>query len=137
MPPPDARTPSASPGRTGADSSLPEWVGEWRVTSWNGDAPDAPTYYAATLESWDVITHAAGADPYVAPHPILEAGTRRIVLKDEGEPDENAERWQAEVEGDVLRVTALTGPHAGAVGVAEHIETIPRDPDPGLDEAAP
>jgi len=137
MPPPDARPPPSSPGGTGADSSRPEWVGEWRVTSWDGDAPDAPTYYAVTLESWDVITHEAGADPYVAPHPILEAGTRRIVLKDEGEPDENAEQWRAELEDGVLRVRALTGPHAGAVGVAERTETDPRDPGSDVDKAAP
>jgi len=129
--------PPSFPGGTGAASSPPEWVGTWRVTSWDGDAPDAPTYYAATLESWDVITREAGADPYVAPHPILEAGTRHIVLKDEGEPDENAEQWRAEVEDGELRVTALTGPHAGAVGVAERTETDPYDPGAGLGKATP
>ena len=104
----------------------PAWVGWWRVVHYDGAVPDPPTYYDATLESWDVIK-AEGAGPYVARHPILEVRNGTLVLKDEGEPDDHAERWRVEVEGDRLRVTAVTGPHEGAAGVAERIDTDPRE----------
>jgi hypothetical protein len=89
-----------------------------------------PTFYVATTESWDVVTREANHDPYVAAHPILEVNGQTIVLKDEGVSDEQAERWRVEVDGDTLRVTALTGPHEGAVGVAERTDTNPRRTGP-------
>jgi hypothetical protein len=100
------------------------------VHRWDGAAPSVPTYYVATTESWDVVTREANHDPYVAAHPILEIDDQTIVLKDEGTPDEQAERWRVEVDGDTLRVTALTGPHEGAVGVAERTDTDPRRTGP-------
>jgi len=119
----------ARPPADASDASTdtpPDWVGFWRVRRWGGSAPDVPTYYVATTESWDVVKRDTDPDPYVAPHPILEAGEQTIVLKDEGEADEHAERWDVEVEEETLRVTARTGPHEGAVGVAERIATDPR-----------
>jgi hypothetical protein len=129
-----ASTASHSSETNDSGDGLPDWVGYWHVQSWDGHAPTAPTYYAATPESWDVVTWDGGPDPYVAPHPILDARSRRIVLKDEGEPDKNAEQWRAEVEDGVLRVTAVTGPHEGAVGVAERIDTNPRTSPPHAQE---
>jgi len=93
---------------------------------YGGDPPDRPTYYDATRESWDVIK-ADGPAPYVARHPILDVRGDTLVLKDEGEPDDHAERWRVEVDGDRLRVTAVTGPHEGATGVAERIDADPRE----------
>lgn len=129
---------SIDPGSsTGSDASSPQnppdWVGYWRVHRWDGAVPSVPTYYVATTESWDVVTREANHDPYVAAHPILEVNGQTIVLKDEGTPDEQAEQWRVEVNGGALRVTALTGPHEGAVGVAERTDTDPRRPGP--DEA--
>ena len=113
-----------------ASGNLPDWVGYWRVRRWDGDPPQVPTYYVATTESWDVVTREANHDPYVAAHPILEINGQTIVLKDEGIPDEQAEQWRVEVDGDTLRVTALTGPHEGAVGMAERTDTDPRRTGP-------
>ena len=103
----------------------PAWVGWWRVVRYDGAVPDPPTYYDATLESWDVIK-AEASGLYVARHPILEVRGNTICLKDEGEDDERAERWHAEVDGDRLRVVAASGPHEGAVGIGERIDTDPR-----------
>lgn len=105
----------------------PNWVGFWRVRRWDGAAPDVPTYYVVTPDSWDVVKRDPPSDPYVAPHPILNVDGDTIVLKDEGAADEDAEQWGVDVEGEVLRVRARTGPHAGAVGVAERIATDPRE----------
>ena len=120
---------SASPDSSSsypAPDSAPDWVGWWRVLRYGGDAPDRPTYYDATPESWDVVK-ADAPGPYVARHPILDVRGDTLVLKDEGEPDDHAERWRVQVDGDRLRVTAVTGPHEGAVGVAERIGTNPRE----------
>jgi hypothetical protein len=114
--------------RTGPDSVRPGWTGFWQVRRWDEAEPNVPTYYVATTESWDVVKHEPGHDPHVAAHPILEIDGQTIVLKDEETPDEDAERWQVEREGDTLRAMALTGPHAGAVGVADRISTDPRVP---------
>lgn len=104
----------------------PAWVGYWRVRRYDGDAPSVPTYYDASLDSWDVIK--AEADGmYVAAHPILEVRTETLVLKDEGAADRDAERWRVDVADENVRVVAETGPHAGAVGIAERIEDDPRD----------
>jgi len=106
--------------------SAPDWAGWWRVVRYGGEEPDRPTYYDATPESWDVVK-ADAPGPHVARHPILEVRGDTLVLKDEGEPDAHAERWRVEVEENRLRVTAVTGPHAGATGVAEPIDTDPRE----------
>jgi len=108
-----------------SDSSTPVWVGHWRVRRYDGSPPSVPTYYRATPESWDVIK-AEESGRYIARHPILEIDGNRIVLKDEGADDADAEEWQVRVQGDQLRVVAATGPHEGAVGVAERIEDDPR-----------
>ncbi len=105
-PPPD----SSEPDR-------PPWAGHWRVIHYDGATPERPTYYDATPTSWDVLTQEEDGLS-VARHPILEIRRNRLVLKDEGEPDENTETWRVEVTDDHLRVTALTGPHEGAVGIA-------------------
>jgi len=125
-PVPEASEPSADPS--------PDWVGYWRVRRWEEAAPDIPTYYVATTESWEVVKRAPHAEPYSAPHPILKVDGNVIVLKDEGAADEDAERWHVHVDGDTLRVTARTGPHAEAVGLAERIATDPRKADPGAED---
>jgi hypothetical protein len=103
----------------------PRWVGHWRVRRYAGEPPDVPTFYDASLQSWDVIkTEPSGL--YEARHPILEVRGETILLKDEGEADKSAERWRAEVEDGRLRVTAITGPHGGAIGIAEPIDADPR-----------
>ncbi len=118
-------SPGASDPPDGANDQ-PEWVGYWRVRRYDGDAPSVPTYYDASLDSWDVIkTEADGM--HVASHPILEAQAGTLVLKDEGAADRDAERWRVNVEDKNVRVVAETGPHAGAVGIAERIEENPRD----------
>jgi hypothetical protein len=43
-----------------------------------------------------------------------------------GADDADAEEWRASVQDDQLRVLAATGPHGGAVGIAERIEEDPR-----------
>ena len=121
---------SSAEKKMASPEDAPDWVGFWRVRRWDGAAPSVPTYYVATTESWDVVEREAGHDPYVAAHPILEVNGQTIVLKDEGSPDEQAERWQVEVTGETLNVTALTGPHEGAVGVAERTDTDPRRTGP-------
>jgi len=115
---------------TVADSPTPEddappWQGCWRVTQYGGDTPSVPTYYVATPTSWDVVKDQADGW-YEARHPILAVRGDVLVLKDEGEPDANAERWRIDVQDDAVRVTALTGEHEGAVGVAERIDGDPR-----------
>lgn len=85
-----------------------------------------PTFYDATEERWDVIKDGESG-LHVARHPILEIKGDVIVLKDEGTADEAAETWRAEVEGERLYVEARTGPHEGAVGVADRIGTDPRE----------
>jgi len=119
----------------------PPWAGYWRVRRYGGSVPSVPTYYDATPESWDVIKESAeegGPDEdsarlHVARHPILEvrAGTEvraeTIVLKDEGASDEEAEKWRVETDGETVRVVAQTGPHEGAVGIAERIPADPRE----------
>ncbi len=112
---------SASAASDSSASASPEWVGAWRVVRYDGEPPAAPTYYDATTESWDVITATNNA-PRVAPHPILDIRDDVLVLKDEGAPDAAAERWRVDVTDDVVRVTALTGEHEGAVGIAERID---------------
>jgi hypothetical protein len=124
---PSADDPASSTDEeTASPGDLPDWVGYWRVRRWDGEAPAVPTYYVATTESWDVVKREANHDPYIAAHPILEINEQTIVLKDEGEADENAERWRIEVDAETLHVTALTGPHEGATGRAERIATDPR-----------
>ncbi|PSQ97696.1 MAG: hypothetical protein BRD55_02195 [Bacteroidetes bacterium SW_9_63_38] len=108
-----------------SDPEQPSWQGHWRVTQYGEETPAVPTYYAATAESWDVVKDQEDGW-YTARHPILDIDGNVIVLKDEGVPDDEAERWRVEVQGDTVRVTALTGEHEGAVGVAERI-----DGDPG------
>lgn len=103
----------------------PDWVGHWRVRRYDGATPDRPTFYDASPGSWDVIK-AESNGVYEARHPILSVQDDVLTLKDEGEPDENSERWRVTVDGDELRVTALTGPHDGAVGLAERIDADPR-----------
>ena len=102
-----------------------DWVGYWRVRRYDGATPDRPTFYDASPQSWDVLT-TRDTGLYEARHPILSVEDDVLTLKDEGEADENTERWQVTTDGDRLRVTALTGPHEGAAGVAERIDTDPR-----------
>lgn len=120
-----ASAPDSHDGET-----TPPWAGYWRVRRYDGSAPSVPTYYDATPERWDVIkeTSPGGEDAgqHVARHPILEVRTGTIILKDEGAGDEEAEKWRVETDGDWVRVVAVTGPHAGVVGVAERIQTDPR-----------
>jgi hypothetical protein len=107
----------------------PAWTGAWRVLRYGGEEPSVPTYYAASTESWDVIqadaSEAGGSDPHVAPHPIVEVRGPVLVLKDEGAGPDEHERWRVEVDGGQLRVEALDGPHAGAVGIAEPMAADP------------
>ncbi|WP_240328266.1 hypothetical protein [Salinibacter ruber] len=123
----DPDTSASSSGRAAPGDARPDWAGFWRVRRWDGAAPAVPTYYAATPHTWDVVKHGTGPEPHVASHPILGVDGDTIVLKDEGAADEDAERWHVEVDGDTLRVTARTGPHAGAVGVAARMATDPRE----------
>ena len=113
--------PDASP----SDDTSYDWVGYWRVRRYDSATPDRPTFYDTSPESWDVLT-TTDAGLYEARHPILSVENDLLVLKDEGDPDDNAERWRVAVDGDRVRVTALTGPHEGAVGLAERIDTDPR-----------
>ncbi|MFO8099898.1 MAG: hypothetical protein R6T83_09805 [Salinibacter sp.] len=106
-------------------SQSPAWVGYWRVHRYGDAPPSVPTYYDASEESWDVIKDEA-TGLHVARHPILKIDGATIVLKDEGASDAETETWRAEVANDRLRVTAQTGPHQGAVGRAERIDTDPR-----------
>jgi hypothetical protein len=104
------------------------WTGHWRVMRYGGAAPDVPTYYVATPQSFDVVKDTPGG-LHVARHPILavepgDAGDT-LRLKDEGAPDADAERWTAVVRDGQLRVTARTGPHAGAEGLARPTDTDP------------
>jgi hypothetical protein len=90
------------------------------VLRYDGATPGVPTFYEASTESWDVVKNAPDG-PHRARHPILEIRGATILLKDEGAADADAERWEATVEGDRLRVVARTGEHAGAVGIAERV----------------
>ncbi len=108
------------------DEDRLDWVGHWRVRRYDGAAPSVPTYYDASRDSWDVIKMEEHGQ-HVARHPILETRGPTILLKDEGAADEEAEEWRAKVEGDRLRVLAVTGPHEGAVGVAERVDEDPRE----------
>ncbi len=108
-----------------SEAARSPWQGYWRVTQYGGERPAVPTYYAATPESWDVVKDQEDGW-YTARHPILDIDGNVIVLKDEGVPDTEAERWRVEVQDDTVRVTALTGEHEGAVGVAERIDGDPR-----------
>ncbi|WP_263787607.1 hypothetical protein [Salinibacter grassmerensis] len=126
MPPGPDESDSAPDGSAPTDAH-PDWAGFWRVRRWDGAEPAVPTYYVATPNTWDVVKHDSGPEPYVASHPVLEVDGNAILLKDEGAADEDAEQWHAEVDGETLRVTAHTGPHADAVGVAERIATDPRE----------
>jgi hypothetical protein len=108
------------------DPSL-DWTGHWRVRRYDGAAPSVPTYYRATPQSWDVIKDSDDGR-HVARHPILEIDGDRIVLKDEGADDADAETWRVRVQDDQLRVVATTGPHDGAAGRAERIEDVPPAP---------
>lgn len=110
---------------TSSEHDRPRWAGDWRVVRYGGEPPETPTYYDASRASWDVLTETASGLS-VARHPILEIRANLLILKDEGEPDDAAERWRVEVEEGRLRVTAVTGPHEGAVGVADRIEYDPR-----------
>ncbi|PQJ34721.1 hypothetical protein BSZ35_09015 [Salinibacter sp. 10B] len=107
--------------------SPPRWAGYWRVLRYNGTRPKPPTYYDASLTSWDVLTETSPSTLSVARHPILDIRDNILVLKDEGEPDENTEQWEIDLENERLRVTALTGPHEGATGLAERIDENPRE----------
>ena len=129
--PTEPRSNDADPSaERAADAERLPWVGYWRVRRYDGAAPSVPTFYEATPESWDVLK-AEASGLHVARHPILdihtEAAGTRLVLKDEGAPDEEAEQWEVAVEGDQLRVHATTGPHAGAIGIAERMATDPRE----------
>ncbi len=104
----------------------PSWVGYWHVSRYGGEPPSVPTYYDATEESWDVIKEGENG-LHVARHPILEIREEVIVLKDEGAADDEAETWRVETQGDRLSVRAETGPHEGAVGVADRTGTDPRE----------
>ena len=130
MTPPRPDEPNSDSNESASNDAHPDWAGFWRVRRWDGAAPAVPTYYVATLNTWDVVKHDTGPEPHVASHPILEVDGDTIVLKDEGAADEDAERWHVEVDGDSLRVTARTGPHAEAVGVAERMATDPREIEP-------
>lgn len=114
--------PPAADGETLAkeDGGLP-WVGHWKVLRWDGQSPSVPTYYVATPARWDVVKIIDGS-PSAAPHPILKAGRETLMLKDE---DADRERWRVEMSDDTLTVTALTGAHEVAVGVAERIQLDP------------
>lgn len=114
---------SASDADAGEAADLP-WVGYWKVLRWDGQSPAVPTYYVTTPDTWDVVKDDGGT-PSVAPHPILEPGREAVVLKDEGADDTDQEQWEVEVSEDRLTVTARTGPHEGATGVAERIQTSP------------
>lgn len=107
-----------------SDQPLP-WIGYWRVRRYGGEAPPVPTYYDATGKRWDVIK---GGEKglHVARHPILEITGDVLVLKDEGADDEATETWHVVVVGERLYVEAQTGPHEGAVGVADRTESDPR-----------
>ncbi len=114
-----------------SDADAPPWVGYWRVRRYDGAAPSVPTYYAASQDSWDVVK-VDGTQRHLARHPILEirdgAGPAcTLLLKDEGARDDEAETWRVETDGDRVRVVATTGPHEGAVGRAERIQTDPRE----------
>lgn len=98
----------------------PAWTGRWKVLRYEGEPPPVPTYYNVTIESWDVIK-SQPSGRHVARHPILEIDGATIVLKDEGEDDRDTEQWHVEVNDGELRVTARTGPHEGAVGVARRV----------------
>lgn len=115
---------AGSSNASSADS--PAWVGIWKVVRYGGEPPAVPTYYEATTARWDVIK-VEEQELHVAPHPILAVNDDILVLKDEGEPDIHAERWQVEVQEDTVRVTALTGEHEGAVGVAKRTDIDPRE----------
>lgn len=107
------------------NADRPDWVGYWRVRRYDGSRPDRPTYYDATLGDWTVLT-AQESGLHAAPHPILSVDANILTLKDEGEPDKNAERWRVAVDEERLRVTALTGPHEGATGIARRMDADPR-----------
>jgi len=115
----------SSSERSSSDSDAPDWQGYWRVTHYGGQHPSVPTYYDVSPDSWDVVKD-DDEGWYEAEHPILAVRGDVLVLKDEGVPDDAAERWRVETNGDTLRVTALTGEHEGAVGVAERIDGDPR-----------
>ena len=112
--------------RPSSDSRVPDWVGYWRVTQYGGETPAVSTYYAATPTSWDVVKDQDDGW-YTARHPILAVRGDVLVLKDEGTSDDAAERWRVQTDGGTVRVTALTGEHEGAVGVAERIDGDPRE----------
>lgn len=114
-----SNTPSSRPDSADA----PDWTGTWRVLRYGGEAPDVPTYYRASRQSWDVIKDPDG-DRHVARHPILQIDGSTLILKDEGAPDDDRERWSVDVSGDRVTVTAETGPHHGAIGIAERVESI-------------
>ena len=121
---------SSSPIHSSSSDS-PPWIGYWRVRRYDGAAPSVPTYYDASLDSWDVIKREE-TQLHVARHPILEIqghGSQEytLILKDEGATDDAAETWRVETAGDQVRVVATTGPHEGAVGIAERIPTDPRE----------
>lgn len=116
---PSGDAPSDDPSST---PDTPAWTGRWKVLRYEGQPPSVPTYYDVTLESWDVIK-SQSSGRHVARHPILEIDGATIVLKDEGEDDRDSEQWRAEVSDGKLRVTALTGPHEGAVGVARRVHS--------------
>jgi len=82
----------------------PDWVGYWRVRRYGGATPDRPTFYDASLDSWDVLT-ATDDGLYEARHPILSVEDDVLTLKDAGAADEDAERWRVAVDGDRLTVT--------------------------------
>ena len=118
--------------RHAPNEEAPPWVGYWRVRRYDGEAPAVPTYYVATPESWDVVKE-QDTGLHVARHPILEIRSESdrqhtLILKDEGAPDDEAERWRVSTDGDRVRVVAATGPHEGAVGRAARIQTDPREP---------
>jgi len=114
---------TATHSSTADDASRPAWSGTWRVLRYGGEEPDVPTFYRATTDSWDVIKEEASGR-HVARHPILEIDGSTLTLKDEGAPDDAAEKWTVEVGDDRVVVTADTGPHHGAVGIAERVESI-------------
>lgn len=117
---------SSASDSSDSSSPPPDWVGAWKVVRYGGEPPAAPTYYDASTESWDVIK-ATDEGLHEAPHPILAVRGDVLVLKDEGAPDADAERWRVDVQDDMVRVTALTGEHEGAVGVAKRIDYDPHE----------